>query len=127
MKLPPVVLLTDSRDPLASRAGVPVATRMWQLRGRVVHARVPVAELGRVALFSTLAGARAVIAAPIGEARPLPWWERRFHRYVLSSPEEAAAWQATGIHLGRLAVARPDPWEVEALRAIWTEVGAMSR
>ena len=111
----------------SSVLGAGVATRGRELLGAdVVIARVPVDDLRRVAALATLAGARAVIAAPIGPATRLPWWERRFHRYLLDGQDAARGWASAGVALGRLVVVAPGPDEGDALRAVVDEVRAMA-
>lgn len=108
----------------AESLGVVGALR--RARPHVAIARVPVEALGRAAVLASLGGAVAVIAAPIGEPRPLPPWNRRFHRFVLADPGRAVAWGSVGIALGRVAVVQSGPDEAEALRAIVSEVAAMT-
>lgn len=91
------VAWVDRPDPRALR----------RLGAEVVWARWPVDDLARVAAATTLAGVAAVVVTPLGPARPLPWWERRFHRYLLPSQGAARAWRAAGVALGRLVVVEP--------------------
>lgn len=124
----PVVWIADPDDAVArERArglGVPLLTEadpalLRRHRAGVVHVRLPVARLAGAALAATLAGARAVVVTPLGEPRPLPWWERRFARYVLPSQRLARRWAATGVALGRLVVVEPgaDPAAGEGVYA----------
>ncbi len=130
-----VCVLGSVAEPGAARLGrllgVTVLERgraLLRYRPQVVLVRLPVGELGRAALLTTLAGASAVIAVPIGPARPLPWWARRYHRFLLASQAEARAWGDAGIALGRLVVVEPasDAEERHALEALVHEVAAMA-
>lgn len=124
----PVVWIADPDDAVArERArglGVPLIpaadpARLLHHRAGVVHVRLPVASLAGAALAATFAGARAVVVTPLGEPRPLPWWERRFARYVLPSQRLARRWAAAGVALGRLVVVEPgaDPSPGEGVYA----------
>lgn len=123
-------------DPAAVRLGrlldVPVVSTPRALllaRPHLVLVRGPVDTLRRAALLTTLVGARAVIALPVGPASPLPWWGRRFHRLVFGTQAEARAWGAVGVALGRLVVveAGADAVERSALHAVIGEVLSMAR
>jgi hypothetical protein len=127
---PRIAILTDPRDPLSDRltrlsGGIPVASArsLVRVRPALVHVRLPVDSLAGAAFWSTVAGARAVLVTPLGQPRRLPWWERRFHRFVLPSQEAARAWRSVGIALGRIVVVEPgdDESEAEALRSVYTE------
>lgn len=92
--------------------GVPVLAvedlgGLRRARAGVVHVRLPIEDLGRAAWVATLARARAVVVTPLGEPAPLPWWERRFARYVLPSQRLARRWTAAGVALGRVVVVEP--------------------
>lgn len=97
-------------------------------RPRVVLVRGPLAAMGRPALGATLAGVAGVVYLPVGPAAPLPWWGRRFHRLLFASQEEARAWNAAGVALGRLVVVEPggDDLERRALVAMIEEVASMA-
>lgn len=130
---PRLVVLGAAADPVvgrwASALGGRVVARGRSLllaRPELVIARVPVADLGRVALAATIAGAAAVIAAPIGAPTALPRWERRFHRFFVEDPDTARAWVGAGIALGRVVLVSAGPDEGSAIRAAIEEVRAMA-
>lgn len=120
-----------------ARLGIPCVAPeggAWALRRRrveVVHVFLPVEGLASAALATTLGGVLAVLVTPVGAPRALPWWERRFHRYVLPSQAEALAWRAAGVALGRLAVVPgiggSEAVDGTALRALYVESAAMGR
>ncbi len=98
-------------------------------RPELVLVRGDVEALRRGAWVASVAGARAVIALPIGTAALLPWWGRRYHRLVFSSQPEAMRWVAAGTSLGRVVVIERAAEAVE--RANWAaivrEVASMAR
>lgn len=117
----------------AARVGaLRVAPDDWRTLRRhrieVVHVRGDLVVLRQAAIAATLGGALAVIATPTMAPGPLPWWERRFHRYCFRGQLEAKAWLSV-LPLGRLVVVEPEPapHEVEALRALYGEVASMGR
>jgi hypothetical protein len=133
---PRVAVMGDLTDPATARladllAAVVVADgcALARVRPEIVVARLPTAALWTAAIASTVAGAAAVVAVPLGPAVPLPWWGRRFHRLLLPSQALAREWQAAGVALGRLVVVEPGPDRAEraALVAVLTEVGSMAR
>jgi hypothetical protein len=110
-----VAILAERGDPVAARwaavTGALLVERGRHLlamhrasRPQVVHVRLPVGSLARAALACTLAGVRAVVVTPLGAATTLPAWERRFHRWVHLTQDEARAWRGAGIALGRQVV-----------------------
>lgn len=126
-------MLGAAADPVAARWASALGGRVV-VRGRslvlarpqIVIARVPVAALGRAALAATLAGAAAVVAAPVDAPGALPRWERRFHRFFVERPDAARAWVGAGIALGRLVLVPAGRDEGSALRAAIEEVRAMA-
>jgi hypothetical protein len=132
-------LLAAAADDTAARwarlldgASVVSARTLLLARPEVVLVRCPVASLARAAALTTLAGAAAVVVAPLGEAVPLPWWGRRFHRFIVPDQAAAREWAAAGVALGRLVVvppaapdAPPSSEEGAALRTVLEEVRAM--
>jgi hypothetical protein len=136
MDAPRIVVLADTDDPLAAR----IADRLGA--SRAVSAREPpgadvafvvapregLVGLRRHALDCTLAGVKAVVLVSAGGAAPLPWWGRRFHRILCASQNEARAWRAAGVALGRLVVVEegPDDAVSAALRALVAETWAMA-
>ncbi|MDP2315566.1 MAG: hypothetical protein Q8P41_21890 [Pseudomonadota bacterium] len=129
-------MLAPAGDPEASRLAhlldaplVPKGRRLLTLRPEVVLVRGPPSWLAHAALVTTLVGAAAVIAVPLGPAEKLPWWERRFHRFLFASQAEARAWSAAGLAMGRLVVVPPgaDAVERAALEAAIGEVRSMAR
>ena len=112
-----------------ARFAAPDWRGLRRARVEVVVARGGPALLRTAAWSATLGGALAVIASPTGPVAPLPWWERRFLRYLLRSQAEARAWRAVGVALGRLVVVEPGEGEAEAeaLLAICTEAASMGR
>ncbi len=135
---PRVCVLGVVADPgtvrMARLLDVPVVERaraLVRLRPDAVFVRGPVETLAVAALVTTLAGVAAVLAVPVGPAgpaAPLPWWSRRFHRFILGSQEDARAWGAAGIALGRLVVCAggPDDEERSALLSVQGEALAMA-
>ncbi len=133
---PRVVVLAPSDDAIARRFAsvteVPLAHRardVLRLRPDVLHARLPLSDLARLTLMSTLAGVRAVVLQPTG-APPdtVPRWHRRVHRWLHANQDEARAWRACGLHLGRQVVVADDAPDAElraTLQAIWTESARM--
>jgi hypothetical protein len=83
--------------------------------------------LARAAAVCTVAGAAAVVLVWDGTPPPLPWWGRRFHRILCGAQDQARAWRAAGVALGRLVVVEPGDDEAEgrALTALVAEVWAM--
>ncbi len=117
----------------AGRVGaLRVAADDWRTLRRhrieVVHVRGDLALLRQAAIATTLGGVLAVVASPTMAPTPLPWWERRFHRYCFRGQAEAKAWLPL-MPLGRLVVVEPAAaeHEVEALHALYGEVAAMGR
>lgn len=104
-----------------------------EVRGSLVHLFSDGADLRERALALTLGGAAAVVLTPRFGPRTLPWWGRRFARWVLPSQEVARAWTAH-VPLGRLVVVEPAPGdapglapgETDALAAIYAEVWSMA-
>lgn len=98
-------------------------------RPELVLVRGDVEALRRGAWVASVAGARAVIALPIGTAALMPWWGLRFHRLVFSAQPEAMRWVAAGTSLGRVVVIERAAEAVE--RANWAaivrEVASMAR
>lgn len=107
------------------------ATSPIQWRGRLVHAGGDWAFLRQVAWKATLAGAVGVLATPTEapptrtgrrenwlQTTPMPWWARRFARYVFTTQDEARAFPAP---LGRKVVAQ----NAEDLGNVYTEVWRM--
>lgn len=94
-------------------------------RPDVVFVCVPGSRLREAALFTTLARARAVVCVPKGGPPDNAPWMRRYHRFLLSSQEDVAAWKAAGYALGRLIVL--PTWDPTLLRAVVAEVHAMAR
>ena len=96
-------------------------------RPEVVHVRLPVERLARAALACTLAGASAVVVTPLGAAQTLPAWERRFHRWIHATQDEALAWRGAGVALGRQVVLAESDDETLAagLAAMWAESARM--
>ena len=132
---PRVCVLGVVADPgtvrMARLLDVPVLERaraLVRLRPDAVFVRGPVETLAVAALGTTLAGVAAVLAVPVGPAAPLPWWSRRFHRFILGSQEDARAWGAAGIALGRLVVCAggSDDEERSALLSVQEEALAMA-
>ena len=128
-------VLSEASDPVASRLGrlldVPVLSGLklvWS-RPDLVFVRANPEGLRRAAWMTTLAGAGAVIAVPVGTPSTLPWWGRRFHRFLLRSQPEAQAWADAGVSLGRLVVVEPgeDAAERAAIAAIMEEALSMAR
>ena len=133
-----VAILAERGDPVAARwaaiTGALLVERGRHLlamhrasRPEVVHLRLPIPRLGRAALACTLAGVRAVVVTPLGEAAALPAWERRFHRWVHPTQDAAREWRGTGIALGRQVVLPEgdDDALAEGLRAVWGESARM--
>jgi hypothetical protein len=133
-----VAILAERGDPVAARwaalTGALLVERGRHLlemhrasRPEVVHVRLPVPRLGRAALACTLAGVRAVVVTPLGAAATLPAWERRFHRWVHPTQDEARGWRGAGIALGRQVVLPDaDDGALESgLRAVWAESARM--
>jgi hypothetical protein len=134
--IPRVVVLAAMDDAVARRvaavAEVPLVHRardVLHLRPGILHARMPLAALPRLTLTSTLAGVRAVVLQPTGAPpETLPRWHRRVHRWLHANQDEARAWRACGLHLGRQVVVADDAPEAElraTLQAIWTESARM--
>lgn len=112
----------------AVRVGATDWRSLRRHRVEVLHVRGDLAVLRAAAWAATLGGVGAVVASPTCPPTALPWWERRFHRYLFRSQAEAKAWLPE-VPLGRLVVVEPEPaaHEVEALLAVYAEVGAMGR
>ncbi len=135
--LPPrVVVLAAVDDAVARRVAavseVPLVHRardVLHLRPGILHARMPLAALPRLTLTSTLAGVRAVVLQPTGTPpETLPRWHRRVHRWLHATQDEARAWRACGLHLGRQVIVAEDASDAElraTLQAIWTESARM--
>jgi hypothetical protein len=124
----------DVAAALAAAVGAPrMAASDWRAMRRrrieVLHVRGDLPTLRAAALGATLGGVLAVVATPTFAPCPLPWWERRFHRYLFDTQDTARAWRASGLALGRLVVVeRGDVGhEAAALRAVYAEVASMGR
>jgi hypothetical protein len=127
----PVLLLAPPEDAEAERLAallrVPLVHRGKLVLGRrltLLHVRAHAHALPRAILAGKLAGARAITWTPLGEPPPaLPWAARFAHRLLHASQEDARAWRACGIALGRQVVLpETDPEPLAAsLRAIWRE------
>jgi hypothetical protein len=117
--LRPVVAWIGGDPEAGARLGV-----ARELQGAdVVHVFGPREGLGRSAWDATIAGARAVVLSPQDGPWPLPWWHRRFARFLFRTQEEAKRWMAAGLPLGRTVV-------VEDLADLWpvyVEVAEMGR
>lgn len=116
---------------LAARTGGPrLALTDWRgLRAHHVevgHVVGDLPALARAAWTLTLGGVLGAVATPLGPPGPLPWWNRRYLRFLFRSQPEARAW-LPWLPLGRLVVVEPDEGEADALAAVYREVASMGR
>jgi len=116
---------------LAARTGGPrLGLGDWRglraHRVEVGHAVGDLGALGRAAWTLTLGGVLGAVATPVGDPGPLPWWNRRYLRFLFRSQPEARAW-LPWLPLGRLVVVEADPGEAAALDAVYREVASMGR
>ena len=125
-----VCVLAREGDPVAARHALPRVSGWRGLRrerAELAWVRLPVSALDGAAVTCTLAGVSGVICTPLGPPQRLPWWERRFHRYLFASQDEAHAWSDVGVSISRMVVVEEDAWEREALDAVFAEVASMAR
>jgi hypothetical protein len=102
---------------------------MLRARPELVLVRGDFAALQRGAWIATFAGARAVLALPVGVVAPLPWWGRRYQRFVFAAQPEALRWVEAGTSLGRVVVVEPEAeaFERAGWEAVVREVLSMGR
>lgn len=141
----PVLLIGAPQDPfgqgLSVLLGQPILARpsFRQMRGHLVHVVGSCDVLKHFALTTTLSGAVAVLASPstplpqgahptldrLSRSHPLPFWTRRYHRFICGDQETARQWGQSGLALGRvmvLAGPSPGPQQREALEGMYQEV-----
>jgi hypothetical protein len=145
MMRPPLLLIAAPQDPfgmwlseLLEQPILPQPT-LLQMRGRLVHVVGSSDLLKHFALRTTLSGAVAVLASPttplplgrsptldrLSRSHPLPFWTRRYHRFICRDQETARQWGQAGLSLGRIMVVEaqaPGPQQREALEGMYQEV-----
>lgn len=120
---------------LLARTGGTRVRSPWGLlgaRATIVIVRGGADLLREAVVPATLAGARAVLAMPIGEPVALGRWDRRYHRFLFRAQEDARAWGAR-VALGRTVVVEPagapgygDAEESSTWKAVFAEVDRMA-
>ena len=108
---------------------------LLEIRGRIVHVIGDRVWLETMAWRTTQGAARGVLATPTGElgvgrfprldrlarTSPFPWWNRRFHRFIVPNQGRARALLLAGLSLGRIVVAQ----EKAGLMKMYEEVRRM--
>lgn len=141
----PLLLIGAPHDPvgmwLSELLEQPILAQptLFQMRGHLVHVVGSSDLLKHFALKTTLSGAIAVLASPttplplgqhptldrLSRSHPLPFWTRRYHRFICGDQETARQWGQTGLALGRVMVVAqqaPGPQQREALEGMYQEV-----
>lgn len=124
-------LMADPEDPEARRladlldaafADGPLA--LLRARPTVVWVRLPPRDARRARWWGALAGAVGAVHVPVGPPDGPP--PSGFARWVVSSQEDATAWVAAGVPIGRVVVVAESGARA-ALAAVSAEVASMGR